>query len=72
MFAKNKKFFFGDMSKILKGFEGKWIALSMEQGQIVISGSGDTIEEAVKKARQKGVDDPILIRAPEESCTYII
>jgi len=71
MFVK-KKFVFGDMSKVLKGFEGKWVALSIKDGQVVISGSGVTISEAIEKARQKGVNDPILIRAPQESCAYII
>lgn len=72
MFTKSKKIFFGDMSKTLKGYEGKWVALSIKEGQFVISGSGVTIGEAIEKARQKAVNDPILIRAPEESCTYII
>lgn len=65
-------FILGDMSKVLKGFEGKWVALSMKDGQIVISGSGVSIKEAVEKAHEHKVDDPILMKAPEESCAYII
>jgi len=64
-------FVFGDMSKVLRGFEGKWVALSMKDNQIVISGSGITINEAIEKARKNGVDDPTLIRAPE-ACSYIL
>jgi hypothetical protein len=71
MFVK-KKFFVGDMSEVLRGYEGKWAALSIKDDQIAISGSGVTISEAIEKARQKGVNDPILIRAPQESCAYII
>jgi hypothetical protein len=71
MFMK-KTFVLGDMSEVLRGFEGKWVALSIKDGQVVISGSGVTITEAVEKARESGVDDPTLIRAPEESCAYII
>jgi len=71
MFMK-KTFVLGDMSKVLRGFEGKWVALSIKDGQVVISGSGVTITEAVEKARKRGVDDPTLVRAPEESCAYII
>lgn len=67
-----KKFVIGDMSEVLRGLGGKWVALSLKDGQVVISGSGDTIREAVEKARKKGVDDPTLVRAPEESCAYII
>lgn len=66
-----KRFVLGDMSEVLKGFEGKWVALSMKDGQIVISGSGITISEAIEKARENGVDDPTLIRAPE-ACSYIV
>jgi hypothetical protein len=65
-------FILGDMSKVLKGFEGKWVALSMKDGQIVISGSGVSIKEAVEKAHEHKVDDPILMKAPEESYAYII
>lgn len=65
-------FVLGDMSKALKGFEGKWVALSMKDGQIVISGSGVSIKEAVEKAHEHKVDDPVLMKAPEESCAYII
>jgi hypothetical protein len=71
MFVK-KKLLFRDMSKVLEGYEGKWVALSIKEGQFVISGSGVTIGEAIEKARQKGVNDPILVRAPQESCVYIV
>jgi malonyl CoA-acyl carrier protein transacylase len=67
-----KKFILGDMSKVLIGLEGKWVALSMKNKQIVVSGTGDTISEAIEKARQKGVDDPTLMRVPEEFCSYIL
>ena len=71
MFTK-KKILCADMSKILEGHEGKWVALSIKEGQLVISGSGVTIDEAIERARQKGINDPILTRAPQESYAYII
>lgn len=67
-----KKFVFGDMSKVLKGFEDKWVALYIKDDQVVIAGSGDTIPEAIEKAREKGIDDPILMRVPQESLSYVI
>jgi len=67
-----KKFVFGDMSEVLRGFEGKWVALSTKDGQIVVSGSGKSLGEAIQRAREKGVHDPVLIRVPSESISYVI
>lgn len=72
MFAKSKEFAFGDMSKILEGYEGKWVALYIPEKQIVISGSGNTISEAIEKSRQKGINKPVLIRVPEECYSQVI
>jgi hypothetical protein len=71
MFVK-KKFVFGDMSKVLRGFEGKWVALSVQDEQMVISGSGESPGEAIQRARERGVDDPILVRVPSEPISYVI
>lgn len=66
-----KRFVLGDMSEILRGYEGKWVALSMKDEQIVISGSGVTINEAIEKAWKNGVNDPTLMKAPD-LCAYIL
>jgi hypothetical protein len=52
--STKKKFFFGDMSKVLKGFEGKWVALSIKDGQVVISGSGESLGDAIQGHEKKG------------------
>lgn len=67
-----KKFALTDMSEVLKGFEGKWVALSFRDGQIMVSGSGNSIEEAIEKASQKGEDDPILMKVPSEAMSYVV
>lgn len=67
-----KKKSYIDMSKILEGFEGKWVALSLKDGQIVISGSGNSVEEAITKALHKGEEDPIVMKVPSEAMTYIV
>ena len=41
-----------------------WLALNEEQTAVV--GAGRTIEEAIEKAKAKGVEDPIIIWAPKE------
>jgi hypothetical protein len=66
-----EEFIFGDMTEILRGFEGTWVALSMKDGKIAVSGSGSTIDEAIEKAHKKGVNNPTLMRVPEP-CIYII
>lgn len=71
MFVKKKKSYI-DMSKILEGYEGKWVALSFKEGQITVSGSGNSIEEAIDKASQKGEHDPILLKVPSEAMSYIV
>jgi hypothetical protein len=72
MFGKEKELFSIDMSQIPKGYEGKWVAFSSSEGQSVIEGSGATIREAVEKAQKKGINDPVLVRVPEEACSYVI
>ena len=72
MLVKKKKFFFGDMSKILRGYEGKWVALSIENGQIRVRGSGNSPDKAIDNAKQNGVDDPVLVKVPTESFAYVI
>jgi hypothetical protein len=42
----------------------KWIAMSEDESRIV--GIGDTMEEAVSKAEERGVADPILMLTPNE------
>lgn len=71
MFGKKKKFVLGDMTKILEGYEGKWVTLYSSKKQIIISGSGNTISEAIEESLQKGISDTVLIRVPEKDVSYI-
>ena len=68
--AKKKPYI--DMTKVLAGFEGKWVALSFKEGQIVVSGSGDSIGEAIAKASEKGENDPIVMKVPSQLMAYIV
>jgi hypothetical protein len=40
------------------------LALNEDETQIV--GRGETMEEAIAKAREKGVEDPIVIWSPKK------
>lgn len=72
MFVKSKKFTLRDLSEIFKGYEGKWVALSLQKDEFIVSGSGDSIAKALEKAKQNGVDDPILVRVPLEPVSYVV
>ena len=48
-----------DLSNILKGYEGKWVALSDDnQG---VFGSGNTAKDAANEAKTKGRTDFTLL-----------
>lgn len=53
-----------DLSDILqKAPRDCWIALDHEERKIL--GRGENMEEAVREAKDKGEDDPVLIWAPK-------
>jgi len=59
-----------DLSKILEAYSDEWIALSENEDRVV--GSGKNINEAVKEAKKKGVDTPILTKVPKEYGNYVL
>lgn len=46
-----------------------WLALSEDESRVV--GTAATYEEVVELARKEGVDDPVLIKTPEEWLTPV-
>jgi hypothetical protein len=46
-----------------------WLALSEDESRVV--GVGDTYADAVEMAAQQGIDEPVLIKTPEEWVTLI-
>jgi hypothetical protein len=42
----------------------RWIALSEDESRVV--GVGITMEEAVSAAAKNGVEEPVLIKSPEQ------
>lgn len=58
-------------TELVKGFPpGTWVAVSHDQERIV--GSGQTIDEALKKAKESGEGEPFMIRVPVESSALIL
>lgn len=63
---KNKQ----DLSKVLKNFSSTWVALKPEDNKVVAS--GEKLKTVIDKAREKGVNSPILTRVPKDYGTYIL
>jgi len=54
-----------DISEIVRSAPRNcWLALSDDQSQVV--GYGDTLDAAIDAAKANGVDEPVLLWAPEE------
>ncbi len=50
-----------DLSKILSKYKTGWLALSSDNRRLIATGR--TLKEALKKARERGVEDPSLLKA---------
>lgn len=59
-----------DLSKTLKDYSNKWIAL--QPGSMKVIAVGLKPKSVIEKARKKGVSNPILTRAPKDYGTYIL
>ena len=58
------------LAKLLSPYRGKWVTLTRDEKAVL--GSGDTIDEALKAAEQKGELLPFLIKVPDEFTSPII
>ena len=60
-----------DVSKLLADIpKGAWVALSKDQERVIAYAAD--LEEALRKAKEAGEDDPIITRVPEvETATLI-
>jgi len=61
-----------DFTKILEGYEGKWVAISNPQTEPKVIGSGTSIEEAIKQAAGNGDENATLMRVPEKWVNWIL
>lgn len=58
-----------DLSKILKPYAGKWVALSDDKKVV---GVGSSLQKAWEDSKKHGTEDPILTKAPKDDGTYIL
>ena len=61
-----------DFTKVLKGYEGKLVAISNFQTEPKVVGSGTSIEEAERQAIENGDKDDVLIRVPKEWVSWVL
>jgi hypothetical protein len=59
-----------DMTPIIKKYHGCFVALSHDRKKVL--GKGYTPEEALEEAKNKGCDDPILTKIPNENRNYLL
>lgn len=59
-----------DLSKTLKPYSNKWIVLDPSTMKVVVAGKD--ANKILDIARKKGIDHPVLTRAPQNYGTYIL
>jgi hypothetical protein len=58
-----------DWTELYRDYAGKWVALKDDEETVIAS--GETLEEAQERATEKGAEDPIFTRVPEESLPFV-
>lgn len=56
-------------SKIYTAHKGQWVAL--EKDEVTVVGHGKTPREALNRAAESGVKNPILTKVPRKVQTYV-
>ena len=51
-----------DLTNIYRKYKGLWVAL--KEDKVTVVASGQTVNEALNEAKNKGFDDPILFKVP--------
>ena len=57
-----------DMTPIIKKYPGYFVALSNDRKRVL--GLGFTPQEAIKQAKERGFDNPIISKIPKETKDY--
>ena len=59
-----------DLSKSLKKYSNKWVALKPRSSKVVAVGRSPKV--VIEKARRSGVASPVLTRVPKDYGAYIL
>jgi hypothetical protein len=58
-----------DITKILKKYHNKWIALTDDDKVIC---AGRTLDEVMRKAKSKGYNEPVTMRVPDPRLEFVM
>ena len=58
-----------DMTKILKKYRNRWIALT-DDDKIICAGS--TLDDVMKKAKRKGYNEPVTMKVPDLRLEFVM
>ena len=58
-----------DWTKIYEKYKGLWVALLDDEQTVV--GSGQTLQQALEQAKERGHPNPIFMRVPSEILPYV-
>ncbi len=58
-----------DWSELYRKYKGMWVALSDDE--VTVLGVGNTVKEAIEKAKKKSNETPFLTRMPETLDAYV-
>lgn len=58
-----------DWTKTYEPYKGQWVAL--EDDEVTVIASGETLREALEEATKQGREKPILFRVPIRIAPYI-
>ena len=59
-----------DLSKILESYSDEWVGLSEDEKRVV--SSGKTVKDVLRRAKEKGVESPIVTKVPEEYGNFVL
>ncbi len=60
-----------DVSKLLVGIpKGAWVALSKDEDKVIAYAA--ELQEAIKKAKELGENDPVVVRVPESDGSTLL
>ena len=54
-----------------KRYRGKFIAVKEDKGKIKVISAGNSPQNVLKKAKEKGYRKPIITRVPTENTSYV-
>lgn len=58
-----------DWTKLSKEYKGMWVAL--KDDHVTVISSAKTLKEAAQKAKDKGYNNPVFNRFPDELISFV-